>query len=668
MLLVGQGKVGKTSLIKRLIDHAFNPGELKTEGIDIRNWEILVRDQPIQLNIWDFGGQEIMHATHQFFLTKRSLYVLVLDARLGEEENRIEYWLKIIHSFGDDAPVILVGNQTDEHPLDLDQAGLKKKYPNIKSILSTSCKTGAGIDALQQAIMAEIEQLNHVFDVLPGPWFDVKQKLEALDQDFMPYTDYETLCEETQLKDKISQSTLISLLHELGVVVNFREDDRLEDTNVLNPEWVTNAVYNILNNHNLIINCKGILECQTLSTILNQSRYPREKHRFIIDMMRKFELCFPFDGNDNSVLIPDLLPKEEPFTGQWNNTLAFEYHYNVLPNSIISRFIVRQHQRIHQKTYWRTGVVLSYEDNTAYIKSDREDRKIFIRISGPSATRRSFLAVIRAEFESIHRTIKGIEATQKVPLPNHPELVVDYKHLRTLERLGQTEFIPEGLEEMVVVKQLLDGVDQPLSLQPRDVPIQRQPPRPQPAPPPAVFISYQWGGASEDLADQIEAVFEQKDIQFIRDKNNLGFKGSIRAFMRRLGEGACVITIISDQYLKSQNCMFELMEIAKNLEFRDRIFPIVLEDAAIDDPEDLMDYVLYWQEKNKSLEAKMKKAESSAYLDGIRESRDLYADILQHLPKLTSILSDMNTLTRSIHEDSGFAELIKAITQKLEAI
>ncbi len=35
-----------------------------------------------------------MHATHQFFLTKRSLYLLVLDARLGQDENRVEYWLE----------------------------------------------------------------------------------------------------------------------------------------------------------------------------------------------------------------------------------------------------------------------------------------------------------------------------------------------------------------------------------------------------------------------------------------------------------------------------------------------------------------------------------------------------------------------------------------------
>ncbi|MCA9968537.1 MAG: 50S ribosome-binding GTPase, partial [Anaerolineales bacterium] len=91
LIIVGQGGVGKTSLVKRLLGQEFDEAENQTEGINIENWSLEAnRPQqgvvPIALNIWDFGGQEIMHATHQFFLTKRSLYLLVLDARQGEDE------------------------------------------------------------------------------------------------------------------------------------------------------------------------------------------------------------------------------------------------------------------------------------------------------------------------------------------------------------------------------------------------------------------------------------------------------------------------------------------------------------------------------------------------------------------------------------------------------
>ena len=62
------------------------------------------------LNIWDFGGQEIMHATHQFFLTQRSLYLLVINGREGGEDADAEYWLKLIESFGGE----IAGNRGPE--------------------------------------------------------------------------------------------------------------------------------------------------------------------------------------------------------------------------------------------------------------------------------------------------------------------------------------------------------------------------------------------------------------------------------------------------------------------------------------------------------------------------------------------------------------------------
>ncbi|MEL6579569.1 MAG: leucine-rich repeat domain-containing protein, partial [Cyanobacteria bacterium J06621_12] len=65
MLLVGQGNVGKTCLRERLIRDGYDPTRNKTDGIDIEPWEIEVAGKQLQVNIWDFGGQEIMHSTHQ---------------------------------------------------------------------------------------------------------------------------------------------------------------------------------------------------------------------------------------------------------------------------------------------------------------------------------------------------------------------------------------------------------------------------------------------------------------------------------------------------------------------------------------------------------------------------------------------------------------------------
>ena len=76
--------------------------------------------------------------------------------------------------------------------------------------------------------------------------------------------------------------------------------------------------------------------------------------------------------------------------------------------------------------------------------------------------------------------------------------------------------------------------------------------------------------------------------------------------MERIGQGNCVIVVVSDKYLRSPNCMFELVEIAENKQFHDRIFPIVLADADIYDPVKRLGYVKHWEAKRAELAAAMK--------------------------------------------------------------
>ena len=68
---------------------------------------------------------------------------------------------------------------------------------------------------------------------------------------------------------------------------------------------------------------------------------------FVIEMMRRFELLFDFEGQVNKkFLLPGLLPVEQPadLDTDWQDALGFRYQYEVLPGSVISRFIVRMHQ------------------------------------------------------------------------------------------------------------------------------------------------------------------------------------------------------------------------------------------------------------------------------------------------------------------------------------
>nr|WP_242039802.1 COR domain-containing protein [Anabaena sphaerica] len=362
LLLIGQGSVGKTSLIERLIRNKYENNQPQTDGLNVETWNVQVNSKDIRLNVWDFGGQEIYHATHQFFLTKRSLYLLVCNCRTSEEENRIEYWLKLIESFGGQSPVIIVGNKKDEQPLDINRKALREKYPNIQDIIETSCQDNIGIDELRTAILKQIANLKEVYDLLPLSWFEVKQQLESMNEDFITYSNYIGICYQNEIPEEQNQEQLIDLLHRLGLVLNFRDHPILQNFNVLKPNWVTEGIYALLSDETLKTKSKGIFTHNDLSRILNPERYPTQRHDYLIGLMKEFELCFQLECQPPKFLIAGLLPKDQPDkTELEGETLEFQYHYKVLPESIISRFIVNTHEKIHNQIYWRSGVMLQYQ-------------------------------------------------------------------------------------------------------------------------------------------------------------------------------------------------------------------------------------------------------------------------------------------------------------------
>ncbi|HAZ45006.1 MAG TPA: hypothetical protein DCZ55_11165, partial [Cyanobacteria bacterium UBA11371] len=315
------------------------------------------------------------------------------------------------------------------------------------------------------AAIASLSNLT-VYDLLPLTWFNVKQSLENLDKDFITISEYATLCATENILKETDQTQLIGLLHNLGIVLNFREHPILQSTNILNPHWVTEGIYALLSDDDLKTKTKGILTHADLSRILDSQRYPSHRYNCLTELMGEFQLCFPLPDSKQKFLIPGILPKEEPQNTQLEgDTLEFQYHYRILPDSILSRFIVLTHEKIHNATYWRTGVMLEYREGTevyniARIKSDPEDKKIFIAISGRESTRRSFLSLIRDTFNKIHNSFANLEVGQWVPVPGHPDAdPLDYEELLGLEEMGENTKLVGKLKLRLDLRQLLDGYE-----------------------------------------------------------------------------------------------------------------------------------------------------------------------------------------------------------------
>lgn len=181
---------------------------------------------------------------------------------------------------------------------------------------------------------------------------------------------------------------------------------------------------------------------------------------------------------------------------------------------------------------------------------------------------------------------------------------------------------------------------------------------------PQVYFSYKWGGEGERIVDAIDAALKEQGIPFVRDKADLGYKGRIGHFMQEIGRGHCVVVVICDQYLTSPNTMFELVEIARNKDVHDRIFPVVLGDADIYDAVRRLRYVRYWEDKKKELSEAMRSGDLT-HLQGITDDLNLYDDIRDQIAGLTSLLKDMNTLTPEMHRNANFAGLIGSLQARL---
>ena len=449
--------------MNRLIKNKFNRRQTKTDGIKITSWEVeLKKNDVVRLNVWDFGGQEIMHATHQFFLTERSLYLLVLDGRGGLEDNDAEYWLKIISSFGAYSPVIIVMNKIKSFPFDLNRRALQEKYPFIKVFVKTDCEEGTGTDQLLKEIKKETGILENLKVPFPTVWFDIKEKIARMKQNYISFAEFKMFCIDNGESEDSAHESLAYFLHQLGIALNFKDDPRLKETHVLNPHWLTQGIYKILNS-DILAHKHGEITTEDLSEILDKKKYPKEMHSFLLELMRKFELCFQTPQRQNSYLIPELLDKEEPKgTKEFDikDCLNFQYNYPVIPNGLIPRFIVRTYTLSEGLTCWRTGVFLQLGGCTAMIKADIADKKVFISIKGNVEKRRTLLTLIRSDFEWIHRDIKNLSPEEFVPVPGFPNNTISYKELIEFEKNDRTiyEKFIDGNIVPLNVQDLLNGV------------------------------------------------------------------------------------------------------------------------------------------------------------------------------------------------------------------
>ncbi len=482
MLIVGEGGSGKTTLACKIqnTDCPLPHIDDRTKGITINahtfatKTKSSVKDQPFQLYVWDFGGQEIYHATHRFFLSKRSLYVLVADNRKNDTD--FNYWLNIIELFADDSPLIIVLNEKDDVRRNINTSELHSRYPeSIKEIVSINFKTQEEIDKNKcqqrlkkiEKLISHIEHyaasLPHIGEAVPARWVNVRQTLEDDIRNYIYQEQFDEICYRHQITDAQDITTLLGYFHDLGIVLHFADNSLLRNRIILKPGWATNAVYRIFD-HDTIITKEGRFTRNDCINLWRDEQY-HYMHDALIELMKNFRLVYEI-GNTGQLVAPQMLPQKTPdYIWEFTKNSRMQFRYNAfMPNGILWQFVVMMYRYIENHQWvWCNGVILQREGTRAEVIENLLERRIDIRFSGNNIT--EFRAIVADTLDEISNSYHQLKYDKMIPCncnqcqnadtPNFYE----FSDLKRRKEKGKSTIECKVSYEDVPVLPLLEGLD-----------------------------------------------------------------------------------------------------------------------------------------------------------------------------------------------------------------
>lgn len=428
MLIVGEGGAGKTTLAHKIKDPDCKLPSIddRTKGISIITHTFPLRDnhdREFRLNVWDFGGQEMYHSTHRFFLSNRSVYVLVSDNR--KDDTDFNYWLNLIENYGGESPILIILNEKDDIPKTINVSELRGRYDNLKEIVSVNFKTNEenSIDKKQKRIekikeiFRKIEDntidLQNTVQKFPAGWIKVRESLIDDSRNHFSREDFDKICSDNDIKKEEDINTLLDFFHNLGIALNFRKIPSLENI-IMKPAWATNAVYKIFDNE-MIKNKMGRFTINDCREILKENEY-KYTYDKIIELMKSFKLVYEIE-HSGKLICPQMLSDNTPDyswdTSSSNSTMEYKFD-KFMPKGILWELIVRMYRYIENHNFvWKEGVILKRENVKAEIKENISDRRIYIRFSGEGIP--EFRAIICDELDDICNSYHRLEYDKMIP-------------------------------------------------------------------------------------------------------------------------------------------------------------------------------------------------------------------------------------------------------------
>lgn len=434
----GNGRAGKTTLSKQLREGVFENHD-PTHGILVWEWEIEQGEFPanlwekigqqiekyqaakgktlqtptkILLNVWDFGGQEYFHATHRLFLNSNVLYTVVWETATDRQDEAAgdfprEYWANNIAHHAPEHILLYVQNKAaGSAAFDFSKQEYKVAYRDSQNKRSEQ-QYDIDVASLKDGILQQLPNLSYVAVPIAKIYDDIRTEVKKMKagKNFLTFMEFEALCRRMdKTEDRIMQDDeqirqVVDFLHDTGCLIcyRFRKDkksDKLDDYVFINPRWVTDVIYKILDEKTLEGN--GEFDKKRVVSVLEAEQNTLLDANLWIDLMKEFELVFSKKDSDNQFVAPQYLPStckdlsERAFANLLERLpQILVLHYpDFLPRSLISRFICH-YGNLAKDYYWKYGIVVHQNREEACVICDYRQQNISIH----SATRFSELAL-----------------------------------------------------------------------------------------------------------------------------------------------------------------------------------------------------------------------------------------------------------------------------------
>lgn len=423
LIFVGNSTAGKTSLSRFLRERLFQFGQPSTHGIKTEKWQ--PEGHEIQVNIWDFGGQEYYHATHRLFLSQNAVYVLLWDAQTDKGGNcetpihfdndpnpsiiRLEHfpqkwWLRNIRHYTRESnppvPMLLVQNKCARdgvqrvsdsfgkssynlQPEWLDNhIDLEATADHIADPKPETRKWQRSFETFEERLLEllQSQMATYEFAVYHRDIRDKVRQLAAEGVNNMSYPDFEQLCRDIEADAKMDL-VQIYLRDITGDILYYPHNERLRERVFLRPDWVCNNVYQILSRQ--VQEQNGIFGVDWVCTALQCNE---SNALDFVELMREFELVF--DDTDDTgnpigqLVAPQYLPdtctkpdKLEAAKEYVNLSHAFTLWFpDFLPKSHIARFVAYWGNQAKQRLFWKNGLLFQTENCTALVERTTEDK------------------------------------------------------------------------------------------------------------------------------------------------------------------------------------------------------------------------------------------------------------------------------------------------------